>query len=74
MCIRDRVSSPDVIAISEREIDGHVREVCASPNDVPGIDKDRYIDPEILANVPGGSYAHQDADGNYYRAGFGLTY
>lgn len=68
------VSSPDVIAISEREIDGHVREVCASPNDVPGIDKDRYIDPEILANVPGGSYAHQDADGNYYRAGFGLTY
>ena len=25
--------------------------VCISPNDVPGYDKDAYIDPEILANV-----------------------
>ena len=51
-----------------------MREVCASPNDVPGYDKDQYIDPAILAKVKGGSYAYCDADGNYYRSGFGLTY
>mgnify|MGYP000772063125 CR=1 FL=1 len=45
-----------------------------SPNDVPGYDKDQYIDPAILANVKGGSYAYCDADGNYYRSGFGLNY
>ena len=68
------VSCPDVIAITEKEIDGVVREICASPNDVPGYDKDQYIDPAILAKVPGGSYAYRDADGNYYRSGFGLQY
>lgn len=68
------VSSPDVIAINVREIDGIVREVCVSPNDVPGYDKDRYIDPEILKRVKGGSYAYCDEDGNYYRSGFGLHY
>ena len=68
------VSSMDVIAITEKEIDGVVREICASPNDVPGYDKDRYIAPEILAKVKGGSYAYCDEDGNYYRAGFGLSY
>ncbi len=68
------VSSPEVIAITEKEIDGVMREVCASPNDVPGCDKDRYIDPDILAKVRGGSYAYCDADGNYYRSGFGLRY
>ena len=68
------VSCPEVIAISEKEIDGVVREVCASPNDVPGYDKDQYIDPAILAKVKGGSYAYCDADGNYYRSGFGLRY
>ena len=68
------VSSPEVIAITEKEIDGEVREICASPNDVPGYDKDRYIDPAILAKVKGGSYAYCDADGNYYRSGFGLRY
>lgn len=68
------VSSMDVIAITEKEIDGVVREVCASPNDVPGYDKDQYIDPAILAKVKGGSYAYCDADGNYYRSGFGLHY
>ncbi len=68
------VSCPEVIAISEKEIDGEIREVCASPNDVPGYDKDQYIDPEILKNVRGGSYAYCDADGNYYRSGFGLHY
>ena len=68
------VSCPEVIAITEKEIDGVIREICASPNDVPGYDKDQYIDPSILAKVPGGSYAYRDADGNYYRSGFGLRY
>ena len=68
------VSCPEVIAITEQEIDGVVREICASPNDVPGYDKDQYIDPEILKNVKGGSYAYCDEDGNYYRSGFGLRY
>jgi len=68
------VSSPEVIAITEKEIDGVVREICASPNDVPGYDKDQYIDPAILAKVRGGSFAYCDADGNYYRSGFGLHY
>lgn len=68
------VSDPAVIAITEKEIDGVVREICASPNDVPGCDKDPYIDPAILAGVRGGSYAYCDADGNYYRSGFGLNY
>ena len=67
-------SDPAVIAITEQEIDGVVREICASPNDVPGYDKDPYIDPAILAGVRGGSYAYCDADGNYYRSGFGLNY
>jgi beta-glucosidase len=68
------VSDPAVIAITEQEIDGKLREICASPNDVPGFDKDPYIDPAILAKVKGGSYAYCDADGNYYRSGFGLHY
>jgi len=68
------VSCPEVVAITEKEIDGEVREICASPNDVPGYDKDPYIDPAILAKVKGGSYAYCDEDGNYYRSGFGLRY
>ena len=68
------VSSMDVIAITEKEIDGQIYEICASPNDVPGYDKDPYIDPAILARVKGGSYAYCDEDGNYYRSGFGLSY
>lgn len=68
------VSGMDVIRITEREIDGVLREVCASPNDVPGYDKDQYIDPAILSGVRGGSYAYCDEDGNYYRSGFGLSY
>ena len=68
------VSCPEVVAITEKEIDGEIREICASPNDVPGYDKDQYIDPAILAKVKGGSYAYCDEDGNYYRSGFGLRY
>ena len=54
--------------------DGTLAEICASPNDVPGYDKDQYIDSEILAGVNGGSYAYMDANGNYYVSGFGLSY
>jgi beta-glucosidase len=69
------VSSEDVIALTETTLeDGTVAEICASPNDVPGYDKDQYIDPAMLANVNGGSYAYMDADGNYYVSGFGLSY
>lgn len=68
------VSCNEVIAVNDQEINGVVYEICVSPNDVPGYDKDQYIDPEILANVPGGSYAYYDADGNYYRSGFGLSF
>ena len=69
------VSSEDVIALTETTLeDGTVAEICASPNDVPGYDKDQYIDPAILANVNGSSYAYCDADGNYYLSGFGLSY
>ncbi len=69
------VSSEDVIALTfgvELE-DGTIAEICASPNDVPGYDKDQYIDPAVLANVNGGSYAYFDGS-NYYVSGFGLTY
>jgi len=69
------VSCNEVIAVNETTLeDGTVCEICVSPNDVPGYDKDQYIDPEILAGVKGGSYAYMDAEGNYYRAGFGLSY
>ena len=33
------VSSPEVIRIEEKELDGVMREVCVSPNDVPGMTK-----------------------------------
>ena len=69
------VSCPAVIATSWQYLsDGRIYEVCVSPNDVPGYDKDQYIDPAILENVPGGSYAYCDSEGNYYRAWFGLSY
>ena len=69
------VSCPAVIATSWQYLeDGRIYEICVSPNDVPGYDKDQYIDPAILETVPGGSYAYCDSEGNYYRAWFGLSY
>ena len=69
------VSSEDVIALTETTLaDGTLCEICASPNDVPGYDKDQYINPAVLANVNGGSYAYMDANSNYYISGFGLSY
>ena len=65
-----------VIALTEvRDADGNLLyEECASPNDVPGYDKDLYIAPEVLAQSPSGSYIYKDADGNSYVSGFGLSY
>ena len=68
------VSCSEVIAVNDTEIDGTVYEVCVSPNDVPGYDKDQYMDAEVLAQSPSGSYAYKDADGNVYAAWFGLSY
>lgn len=39
---------------------------CASPNDVPGFDKEKYMD--------GRPYVYVDAAGNRYVSGFGLRY
>ena len=41
--------------------------VCASPNDVPGYDKAKYMKDGL-------TYAYKDADGSEYLYGFGLTY
>lgn len=68
------VSCNEVIATYEKEIDGTVWDICVSPNDVPGYDKDQYISAEVLAQSPSGSYAYKDADGNMYVSGFGLSY
>ena len=69
------VSCFEVIATNWEYLeDGRIYEICVSPNDVPGYDKDQYIDPAILETVNGGSYAYCDSEGNYYRAWFGLSY
>ena len=69
------VSCNEVIATNWEYLeDGRIYEICVSPNDVPGYDKDQYIDPAILETVPGGSYAYFDSEGNYYKAWFGLSY
>lgn len=58
--------SDDVIAVNS---DG----TCVSPNDVPGYDKDQYIDDK-LKDENGKAYAYKDSAGNYYEFGFGLSY
>ena len=40
--------------------------ICASPNDVPGYDKEKFMD--------GRQYVYVDADGNRYQLGHGLAY
>lgn len=52
-------AGPEAIAVDENGI-------CASPNDVPGYDKEKYMD--------GRPYAYTDAAGNRYVLGFGLGY
>ena len=69
------VSCYEVIAVNEETLeDGNTYDICVSPNDVPGYDKEQYMDPAVLAQSPSGSYAYQDADGNFYWSGFGLSY
>ena len=69
------VSCNEVIAVTEQTLeDGNTYQVCASPNDVPGYVKDQYMDADVLAASPSGSYAYKDADGNLYQSGFGLSY
>ncbi len=68
------VSCDEVIAVNEQTLsDGNTYDICVSPNDVPGYDKDQYIDDSVLAQSPSGSYAYQDADGSLYVSGFGLS-
>lgn len=47
--------------------------VCASPNDVPGYDKDKYV-AEEMKDENKKAYAYRDKAGNYYELGFGLSY
>lgn len=68
------VADASVIALVETDLNGEVWDVCVSPNDVPGYVKDQYMDADVLAASPSGSYAYKDADGNLYQSGFGLSY
>jgi beta-glucosidase len=40
--------------------------ICASPNDVPGFDKEKYMG--------GRPYVYVDSEGNRYQSGYGLSY
>ncbi len=68
------VADASVIALVETDLDGEIWDVCVSPNDVPGYVKDQHMDQAVLNASPSGSYAYQDADGNSYVSGFGLSY
>lgn len=68
------VADASVIALVETELEGEMWDVCVSPNDVPGYEKEQYMDADVLAQSPSGSYAYQDANGNFYWSGFGLSY
>lgn len=52
--------SDEALAVDENGI-------CASPNDVPGYDKAKYMKDGL-------TYAYKDAAGNEYLYGFGLSY
>ena len=69
------VADASVIALVTTDLGGgEIWEVCVSPNDVPGYVKDQYMDADVLAASPSGSYAYKDTDGNFYISGFGLTF
>ena len=68
------VADASVIALVETELEGETWDICVSPNDVPGYEKEQYMDADVLAQSPSGSYAYQDADGNFYWSDFGLSY
>ena len=73
------VADACVIELIETDLDGEIWEICVSPNDVPGYEKEKYmlqtdIGKAALDKSPSGHYAYQDADGNLYWSGFGLSY
>ncbi|MEQ2443109.1 glycoside hydrolase family 3 N-terminal domain-containing protein [Pseudoflavonifractor sp. CLA-AP-H29] len=68
------VADASVIALVETELEGEMWDICVSPNDVPGYEKEQYMDADVLAASPSGSYAYQDSDGNFYWSDFGLSY
>lgn len=68
------VAHASVIALVSTTNGDETWEICVSPNDVPGYDKEQYMDAAILAASPSGSYAYKDAAGNFYWSGFGLTF
>ena len=68
------VADASVIALVETELEGETWDICVSPNDVPGYEKEQYMDADVLAASPSGSYAYQDSDGNFYWSDFGLSY
>ena len=68
------VADASVIALVETDLNGEIWDVCVSPNDVPGYVKDQYMEADVLAASPSGSYAYKDSEGNFYRSGHGLSY
>ncbi|WP_138415987.1 glycoside hydrolase family 3 protein [Aquibacillus sediminis] len=58
---------PLTLPASEEVIAVYQNGDCVSRNDVPGYDKDKYM-------PKGMTYAYQDADGNTYQLGHGLSY
>lgn len=68
------VADASVIAVNEVTEDGLTYEKCVSPNDVPGYEKEQYMDAAVLSASPSGSYAYKDTSGNLYWSGFGLSY
>lgn len=57
---------PITFPIDQAAIEVNENGVCASPNDVPGYDKEKHMD--------GRPYVYVDADGNRYERGHGLAY
>lgn len=69
------IADQSVVAVVPTKFsNGETWDICVSPNDVPGYDKDKYMSATVLAASPSGSYAYKDSAGNFYRSGFGLTY
>lgn len=64
---------PVTLPRSDRVLAVNQYGICASPNDVPGFEKDKYM-PDALKDKNGKAYAYRDTAGNYYELGHGLDY
>ena len=62
----ERAAAADVPDATRPPSPSMTNGICASPNDVPGYDKEAYMD--------GQPYVYVDTDGNRYRLGHRLTY